>query len=191
MLKRFYPDYYIDSAYKIDYKGLYDKGYRGIIFDIDNTLVEHNAPVSERAKELFSELKNIGYDTCIISNNKEVRVKPLADEVSSKYVSKAGKPSPVNYIKAMELMNTTKSTTFFVGDQLFTDVWGANRAGIMSILVKPIDKKEEIQIVLKRYLEKIVLIFYKRNTKRVSKNAETEKHSNEYILIRKKNNDGN
>lgn len=191
MLKRFYPDYYIDSAYKIDYKKLYDKGYRGIIFDIDNTLVEHNAPVSKRAKELFSELKNIGYDTCIISNNKEVRVKPLADEVSSKYVSKAGKPSPVNYIKAMELMNTTKSTTFFVGDQLFTDVWGANRAGIMSILVKPIAKKEEIQIVLKRYLEKIVLIFYKRNTKRVSKNAKTEKHNNEYILIRKKNNDGN
>ena len=46
MFKRFYPDMYIDSAYDIDYKGLYDKGYRGIIFDVDNTLVEHGAPVT-------------------------------------------------------------------------------------------------------------------------------------------------
>ena len=53
MFKRFYPDMYIDSAYDIDYKGLYDKGYRGIIFDVDNTLVEHGAPVTERAKKLF------------------------------------------------------------------------------------------------------------------------------------------
>ena len=103
MFKRFYPDMYIDSAYDIDYKGLYDKGYRGIIFDVDNTLVEHGAPVTERAKKLFGDLKAMGYNTCIISNNKEYRVKPLADEVGSLYVSKAGKPSPKNYVKAMEL----------------------------------------------------------------------------------------
>lgn len=166
MLKRFYPDIYIDSAYDIDYRSLYEKGYRGIIFDVDNTLVEHGAPVTGRAKQLFEELRNIGYDTCIISNNKENRVRPLADEVKSKYVSKAGKPSPKNYIKAMEYMHTEKSNTFFVGDQLFTDVWGANRAGIMSILVKPIDKHEEFQIILKRRLEWIVLFFYKKRNSR-------------------------
>jgi len=66
-------------------------------------------------------------------------------------------------MKAMKLMNTDKKNTIFIGDQLFTDVWGANRAGIRTILVKPIGKKEEIQIVLKRYLEKIVLYFYKRS----------------------------
>lgn len=59
-------------------------------------------------------------------------------------------------------MGTDRSNTLFIGDQLFTDVWGANRAGMYSILVKPIDPHEEIQIVLKRYLEKIVLFFYKR-----------------------------
>lgn len=169
MLKRFYPDIYIDSAYDIDYRGLYEKGYRGIIFDVDNTLVEHGAPVTDRAKQLFEELRNIGYDTCIISNNKEHRVRPLADEVKSKYVSKADKPSPKNYIKAMEYMHTEKSNTFFVGDQLFTDVWGANRAGIMSILVKPIDKHEEFQIILKRRLEWIVLFFYKKRNNRYIK----------------------
>ena len=59
-------------------------------------------------------------------------------------------------------MGTDEKNTLFVGDQIFTDVWGANKAGIHSILVKPIHPKEEIQIVLKRYLEKIVLISYRR-----------------------------
>ena len=68
----------------------------------------------------------------------------------------------MDYIKAMDIMGTDRNNTFFVGDQLFTDVWGANRAGIMSVLVKPIDKHEEIQIILKRRLEWIVLFFYKR-----------------------------
>lgn len=162
MLKRFYPDIYIDSAYDIDFKAMYDKGFRGIIFDVDNTLVEHGAPVTPRAKSLFESLRKIGFDTCIISNNKESRVKPLAQEVDSKYVSKADKPSPKNYIKAMDLMGTDRDSTFFVGDQLFTDVWGANRAGIKSVLVKPIDKHEEIQIILKRRLEWIVLYFFRK-----------------------------
>ena len=67
-----------------------------------------------------------------------------------------------NYKKAMEIMGTNKENTVFIGDQLFTDVWGAKRTGIANILVKPIHPKEEIQIVLKRYLEKIVLFFYYR-----------------------------
>ena len=71
-----------------------------------------------------------------------------------------------DYKKAMERLGTKQATTLFVGDQLFTDVWGANRAGIKSYLVKPIHPKEEIQIVLKRYLEKIVLFFYKNQIKK-------------------------
>ena len=66
----------------------------------------------------------------------------------------------------METMGTDRTNTIFVGDQLFTDVWGAKRAGIRNILVKPIYPKEEIQIVLKRYLERIVLYFYKRSSRR-------------------------
>ena len=67
-----------------------------------------------------------------------------------------------NYEKAMEIMKTNKSNTIFIGDQLFTDVWGAKRTGILSCLVKPIHPKEEIQIVLKRRLEWIVLYFYRK-----------------------------
>lgn len=165
MLRTFYPDDYIASTYVIPFEELYKKGYRGLIFDIDNTLVPHGALADERAITLFERLRNIGFDTCLISNNQEPRVQPFADKVGSKYVFDAHKPSTKNYKKAMELMKTEKENTLFVGDQLFTDVWGAKRTGIKSILVKPIHPKEEIQIVLKRYLEKIVLFFYKRSEK--------------------------
>ena len=94
------------------------------------------------------------------------------DDVQVNYIFKAGKPSVRNYKKAMEKMGTDEQNTLFVGDQIFTDVYGANRAGIRTILVKPIHPKEEIQIVLKRYLEKIVLFFYKRYVK---KNQEERK----------------
>ena len=162
MLERFYPDEYYESAYIIDFEQYYKDGYRGIIFDIDNTLVPHGAPADERSVALFKRLKDIGYDTVLLSNNKEARVAMFNKPIGTKTIWKAQKPLPDNYKKAMEIMHTDTSNTLFVGDQLFTDVWGAKRAGIRTILVKPIHPKEEIQIVLKRQLEKIVLYFYLR-----------------------------
>ena len=79
------------------------------------------------------------------------------------YIFNAHKPRRRNYLKAMVLMRTTKKNTLFIGDQLFTDVYGANRSGIRSILVKPINKAEEVQIVAKRKLERIVMHFYRRD----------------------------
>ena len=162
MLEIFYPDKEIDSTYEINFEELYRKGYRGVIFDIDNTLVPHGEPADERAVELFARLREIGYETMLLSNNKEPRVKLFADAVGSAYIYKADKPGRAGYQRAMKEMKTMHDTTLFVGDQLFTDVWGAKRVGIISYLVKPIHPKEEIQIVLKRYLEKIVLYFYHR-----------------------------
>ncbi len=166
MLECFYPDYEADTAYGIDYEELYKKGYRGIIYDIDNTLVPHGAPAVEPAVALFRRLHGLGFGTMLLSNNKEPRVSPFADQVDSPYICKAGKPGRAGYERAMQEMGTKPGNTVFIGDQLFTDVWGAKRAGIMTILVKPIHPKEEIQIVLKRYLEKIVLFFYHRKKRR-------------------------
>ena len=166
MLETFYPDKEADSAYSIDYEALYKQGIRGVIFDIDNTLVPHGAPADERAIRLFAKLHQMGYETMLLSNNKEPRVKMFGDGVSSKYLYKAGKPAKEGYRKAMEEMGTDRKTTIFVGDQLFTDVWGAKRTGIFSYLVKPIHPKEEIQIVLKRYLERIVLYFYHKKERK-------------------------
>ena len=139
-----------------------------MIFDIDNTLVPHGAPADERAKKLFARLEKIGFQSCLLSNNQEPRVKMFNQDIQTNYIYNAHKPSTKNYVKAMEKMGTNKENTLFVGDQLFTDVWGAKRAGIRNILVKPIHPKEEIQIVLKRYLERIVLFFYKKEQKKSS-----------------------
>lgn len=163
MLERLYPNVYLDSTYNIDFEQYYQDGYRAIIFDIDNTLVPHGAPADQRAIALFKRLHALGYQTMMLSNNKEPRVKMFCDAVEAEYIYKAGKPNPANYREAMKRMHTDEKNTLFVGDQIFTDVWGANKAGIYSILVKPIHPKEEIQIVLKRYLEKVVLFCYKRH----------------------------
>ena len=166
MLEGFYPKEYLNSTYEIDFDDFYKKGFRGIIFDIDNTLVPHGMPADERAIALFKRLKKIGYRVTMLSNNKEPRVKMFCDAVDAPYIFKAGKPNPKNYRQAFVAMGTNENTTLFVGDQVFTDVWGANKAGLYSILVKPIHPKEEIQIVLKLYLEKIVLLSYQRAQKR-------------------------
>lgn len=162
MFEMFFPDEYVASTYVIDFEKLFEEGYRGLIFDIDNTLVPHGAPADARAISLFERLRRIGFSACLISNNQEPRVKMFNEKIQADYIYNAHKPSTKNYLKAMQIMGTDRSNTIFVGDQLFTDVWGAKRTGIRSILVKPIYPKEEIQIVLKRYLEKIVLHFYKK-----------------------------
>ena len=169
MLERFYPGEYVDSTYAIDFDRLYEEGYRGVIFDIDNTLVPHGAPADERACALFAHLKELGYHCMLLSNNKEPRVKMFNDAVQVSYIYKAGKPKPSGYRTAMERLGTDTKNTLFVGDQIFTDIIGANLTGIRSILVAPIDPHEEIQIVLKRFIEKPVIACYKRHLKKVNK----------------------
>lgn len=167
VLSVFYPDVIIESAYDIDYAGLYEDGIRGIIFDVDNTLVEHGAPADERSKSLLSKLSEMGFKVLFLSNNKEPRVKSFRDEglPEGYYIYKAGKPKKSGYFKAMEMMGTDIDSTIFIGDQLFTDVWGAKRSGMRNILTRPIHPKEEIQIVLKRKLERVVLDSYLRRKK--------------------------
>ena len=171
-MKNLYPNRYYDKKEDIPVEQYYEEGYRGILFDIDNTLVPHDEPVDEAARVFVKKLKELGFGICLISNNDEERVRTFADPLGVAYVYKAWKPKREGYERGMEILGTDRSNTLFVGDQIFTDVYGANRAGIRTILVKPIHPKEEIQIVLKRYLEKIVLFFYKRYVK---KNQEERK----------------
>lgn len=163
MFRYFYPDEYEESAYAIDYEAYYNDGFRAVMFDIDNTLVPHGAPADAKAIELFKKLSRIGLKACLISNNKIQRVKSFADKVGAFYVEDAHKPSRKGYLRGMEEMGTDLDNTLFVGDQLFTDVWGAKRTGLKSILVKPIDPKEELQIILKRYPERLILHFYRKS----------------------------
>lgn len=158
----FYPNLRKKSIYDIDFLNLYQRGYRGLILDIDNTLAPHDADADEKIEALFLRLSEIGFKTCLLSNNKEDRVKRFNKNIHSLYIFNAGKPRRKNYKKAMQLMNTKRRETLAIGDQIFTDVWGARRSGIKCILLEPIDEREEIQIRLKRYLEKCYLFVYER-----------------------------
>lgn len=182
MFERFFPDATVTSTYAIDYDRLYKQGYRGILFDIDNTLVEHGKEASDKAKRLFRRLKKIGFECCLISNNKKKRVYSFNEEIGVHSVFNAHKPAGKSYYYAMELMGTRPENTLFVGDQLFTDIFGAKRIGLKNYLVKPINEKEEIQIVLKRKMERLVLKEYRmmRWKERRKKKCE-RKHAKKYF----------
>lgn len=162
MFRKFYPTVYCESAYSVDFEALFKKGYRGLLTDVDNTLVPHGAPSTKESESFFEYLRDIGWKVCIISNNDEERIKPFADLVDSPYVYKAGKPLKKGYIEGMKITGTDLKNTLFIGDQLFTDIWGANNTGLKSILVKPIKKDYKILILLKRVGEAIVKFFYFR-----------------------------
>lgn len=155
------PDEWKQSIWDVDYEDLYSRGCRLILFDIDNTLVHHGAPADERTRQLFRNLQETGISACVVSNNRKARVEPFAEAVGALYVCKAGKPSVRGYLEACRMSGYTPSQTVCIGDQLFTDIWGARRAGIRSILVNPISPREEIQIILKRKLERIILFFFR------------------------------
>ena len=163
MFKKFYPREYYSSTFVIDFEKYYGEGYRGLLFDIDNTIVGHDAPYDENAVHFFNRLKKTGFKSCLVSNNSDARVRPFAEGVGCEYVCNAKKPDPSGYIKAMELLGCDASNTLFIGDQLFTDIWGANNAGIYSILVKPLGAEILTRIKLKRKGEKVVLFFYKHS----------------------------
>ncbi len=165
----FYPDQWVDSAYDIDFETLYREGFRGLIFDIDNTLVHHGAPADDKAEQLFAKLHRLGFSCCLLSNNQLPRVKPFADVVGAGFIENAHKPSTRNYLEACSRMKVDVAHTVFIGDQLFTDVYGAKRCGMRNILVKPMNPKEEFQIVLKRKLERIVLHFYTKHLEKEKK----------------------
>lgn len=163
MFKLFYPYEYVDSVFSIDYKKIYNNGYKGIIFDIDNTLVHHGDDSTEEIDELFKKIQNIGLKTLLLSNNNEERVKRFLANIDSLYICDAQKPKKTNYLKAVEMMDIKKEEAIFIGDQIFTDILGANRSGISNILVKFIREKNETKIGKRRQVENVILKFYKKN----------------------------
>ena len=104
-MNKLFPDLHKKDIYEIDYRGLYNKGFRAVLFDIDNTLTTHGTKADRSNIEFFKSLREIGFKTCLISNNKEKRVSPFAKAVGSPYIYKADKPSKKGYIKAMNTLN--------------------------------------------------------------------------------------
>ena len=132
-------------------------GIKGLILDVDNTLTTHDNPVpAEGIREWLDNMRKNGIKLIIVSNNHPERVRPFADPLGLDYVSDSGKPLKRGYRAAMKKMRLTASETAAVGDQLFTDVWGANFSRIRMLYVEPIElePKSKRFIRFKRVLEK-------------------------------------
>ena len=150
------PDIYIKRALDLDMAGLWERGIRGVVLDVDNTLVPHNSmEVTPDASEFVRRLKAQGFRVIVLSNNREERVAPLAEELGLPYEFDCLKPKKKFYRLAMERMDTVPETTVAVGDQLLTDVWGGNRSGLLTVLVHPIVEANETRFIeWKRKYEK-------------------------------------
>lgn len=165
MFKRFYPYEYVDSVFSIDYQKLKQKGYKGIIFDIDNTLVHHGDDSTPEIDKLFEQIHSMGLKTFLLSNNGAERVKSFIQNIDTLFICNADKPNTTGFFSAVEMLHIKKEEALVIGDQIFTDILGANRCGIACILVKFIRLKTETGIGKKRYFESLLLKCWKKNQK--------------------------
>ena len=157
----FFPDLYYDSVYEIPYGELWDKNIRFLIFDLDNTLAPYDAarPPAKAAALMKRLIKN-GFKVCLLTNNTRKRINVFNEHLNLPTVHGAMKPLTRGVNRAIGLLGADRDGTAIIGDQIFSDVWAGNNAKIMSILVKPVSKKDIVTVRWKRLLEKPVLGSY-------------------------------
>ncbi len=154
----FVPDIYQQSIFTINYKQLKKSGIKCLLFDLDNTLVPISATVPGiKEKELIEGLKEMGFKVIILSNSGKERLEPFKEgfNVDTAFLSR--KPLKKKYQKVMELYDYKDTEIAAIGDQLLTDVFGANRMGFTSILTNPISKEDFFQTKFNRIIERIIM----------------------------------
>lgn len=163
MLELFCPDLYISSLSAVDLKKLYHDGIRGLIVDLDNTLVawEKEFPAPE-AVEWLDAVEKQRLETCILSNSPGRRVSRLSEELGVPAVSKAIKPRKRAFREAICILDLPPNQCAVIGDQLLTDILGGNRMGLYTILVVPVSEKEFFTTRIVRRLERFILTRLKR-----------------------------
>ncbi len=158
MIDKFVPDKYFKSVYDVNYKLLKKSGIKCLIFDISNTLEpESVSSPSKKVKDLFEDLKDMGFRVVILSNNLKKEVTTFKELlcVDSAYLS--FKPLKRKYKKVMKIYNLQDNEIACIGDQLFFDIYGANRMKFTSILVNPISTDEYTVAKINRKLENLVI----------------------------------
>ena len=172
MIKKLSPTYIFESLEKIPFDVLEKANIKGLMLDVDNTLTDHKNFMNDAKKEWIKEAKRRGIKMCILSNTySQKKVRNLMKEHDINGLNLAMKPLLKGYTFALGLLELKKEEVCMVGDQIFTDVLGANRFGIMSVLVKPFDKSESFWIRIKRPLENLIINRHekKQNKKDVDK----------------------
>lgn len=158
MLSRLAPDQYLASAMDVDLDALGNTGVKGLIVDLDNTLVPRyeNEPPDE-LKAWLEHVRDAGLGVVIVSNNWTARVGAIAEELGVAIVKGAGKPLAKAFRQGMKMLGTAPQETAVIGDQLFTDVLGGNRLGLHTVLVVPLSEREMLHTRILRKLEWRVL----------------------------------
>lgn len=156
-----YPKLYLKNVMEITEELLNKNNIKGLILDIDNTLIDYDKNIPKGVDEWCNNLKCKGIKMCILSNtNKVEKVKKVADVLNLEYLYFAHKPNKKGFKRAQKLLNLCENEIAVVGDQIFTDVLGGNRMKMFTILTKPLDKRDICITVLKRPFEKLVIKKY-------------------------------
>lgn len=163
MLERLYPDIYVSSIADIPLGELKKRGIKALAFDIDNTIAPYDVAEPDGwALETLKKIMDEGFKICLLSNNKEKRVRMFNRKIGAYAFWRSGKPGTKGLKKAMRAMGCTARETAVVGDQVFTDVWCGHRAGALSVMTAPICGRDQFITKIKRPLEKIVMMMYFR-----------------------------
>lgn len=156
-----YPNLYVKNVKEIPFSDLYAKGYRGIMFDVDNTLVPFDLmDAPEELIAFINSLRDMGFKVGLVSNNTTKRVQALNEKLGLHIMPNAMKPFTFKLKRMMKILGIGRKEAIFVGDQLFTDVWVGNRMRIFTVLVEPIQRKEQMITRVKRGAEAKILKGY-------------------------------
>ena len=153
-----YPKIYLKNVTQITQEIIEKNKIKGFILDVDNTLIDFDKKILPGAKEWIENLKKQGIKLVILSNsNKKEKVKMVAEKLDIPYLYFAKKPFKIGFKRAQKILDLNTENIAVVGDQIFTDVIGANRSKMISILVEPIDSKDIWVTKLKRPIEEYVI----------------------------------
>lgn len=150
----FIPDMYQKSIYNIDYKKLKKRGIKCLLFDLDNTLIPYSVDVpTNKVKDLFLRLEE-DFKIIIMSNSGKKRLIPFKEQLNVDVAFSSCKPLKKKYKKIMKIYNFKDTEIAAIGDQLVTDIFGANRNNITSILINPIGENEPVTTKFNRFIER-------------------------------------
>lgn len=159
-----YPNAYLKNVKEITIEFLRNNNIKALILDVDNTLIDFNKKMLDNVEKWCEELKLQGIKICILSNSdKKEKVEMVANKLKIPYIYFGMKPFKRGFKKALKILEEENKNTAVVGDQIFTDVIGANRCKMFSILVEPIDKKDLLITKIKRPIENFIINKYKES----------------------------
>ncbi len=157
----FYPKFYCQKVTDISVEYLRKNNIKAIILDVDNTLLDFDLNIISGLEEWYNEIKINNIKCIILSNsNKEKKIKMVADLLNIPFIKFATKPLKRGFKKAQKILGEKSQNIAVVGDQIFTDVIGANRSKMFSILVKPVASKDLWMTRFKRPLENLIIKKY-------------------------------